>query len=363
MIHRNVNLHAHNTLRLASTANAYSKISNLKELSTAIAFSHAEQLPIIPLGEGSNVILQRAINAYILDIQLRGIKKIKENDSHIWIEVGAGENWHQWVMHSIAERWFGLENLALIPGRVGAAPIQNIGAYGCEVSSFIDSVKLVNVNQESTDKLSLSTLSTKQCQFAYRDSIFKQSLNAQTIITSVVFKLNKTFIPQLSYPALKQQIELKRLATINAIDVADTVIAIRSEKLPDPKTLANAGSFFKNIAINQQQLDSFILKHPSAPYFQYNHSNSPDNIGYKIPAAWLIEQCGFKGAKSGHLGMHKQQALVLINYSDSETSSIDTASSNPAPNATDVINFSEKIIAAVKQRFGFTLQREPQIIP
>jgi UDP-N-acetylmuramate dehydrogenase len=353
MIKRNVNLQDHNTLRLSSTAKAYSKIDNLEALHQAITFSYTESLTTIPLGEGSNVILQKTIAAHVLDIQLDGIEKIKETEHQVWIEVGAGVNWHKWVMQSIEAQWYGLENLALIPGRVGAAPIQNIGAYGCEVSSLIDSVKFVNLKADNTASLSISTLTAEQCLFAYRDSIFKQALASKTVITSVVFKLNKTFTPQLSYPALKQRIEQQKSSNIDALSVANAVIAIRSEKLPNPKQLPNAGSFFKNIAINQQQLDIFLKQYPNAPHFQYTNTAHADNIGYKIPAAWLIEQCGFKGKRSGSLGMHKDQALVLIHYGDDAT---------PEASAADVIRFSDTIIETVKERFGFTLQREPQTI-
>jgi len=353
MIKRNVNLQDHNTLRLSSSANAYSKINNLEALQQAIAFSYAEALPTIPLGEGSNVILQETIDAHVLDIRLLGVEKIKETDNHIWIEVGAGENWHEWVMQSIDAQWYGLENLALIPGRVGAAPIQNIGAYGCEVSSLIDSVNFINLEKISSENLAINTLTAEQCLFAYRDSIFKQTLASKTVITSVVLKLNKSFSPQLSYPALKLRIEQQNLNAIDALSVAKAVIAIRSEKLPDPKQLPNAGSFFKNIAINQQQLDTFLAQHPNAPYFQYSNKEFSDNVGYKIPAAWLIEQCGFKGKRSGNLGMHKDQALVLIHYGDSSASETVAA---------DVIAFADTIIATVKERFGFSLQREPQTI-
>ena len=362
MIKRHVNLQAHNTLRLASTASAYSKITSIENLLTAITLSHAEQLPIVPLGEGSNVILQNTINAHILDIQLGGIKKINEDSSHVLVEVGAGENWHQWVMHSISEQWFGLENLALIPGRVGAAPIQNIGAYGCEVASFIESVNFINLEYNNSTKLSVSTLSGEQCQFSYRDSIFKQSLMAKTVITSVIFKLNKTFKPQLSYPALQQRINRESLDTVDAKAVAQAVIAIRSEKLPDPKQLPNAGSFFKNIAINQQQLNDFLRQYPDAPHFEYQYTDNQDGLnktGYKIPAAWLIEKCGFKGQRTGNLGMHNQQALVLINYSESNQAD----SLQSRAQASDVISFAENIAKAVKARFGFTLHREPQTIP
>ncbi|HAW15066.1 MAG TPA: UDP-N-acetylenolpyruvoylglucosamine reductase [Cellvibrionales bacterium] len=357
MIERNVNLQACNTLGLASIANAYSRIYTLDELHNAIIFSHAENLTCTPLGEGSNVILQDTIDAHILDIRLAGINKIKETDSHVWIEVAAGENWHNWVMHSIDAQWFGLENLALIPGRVGAAPIQNIGAYGCEVSSLIDSVNFVNLDSDNRTALAFETLTTDQCQFAYRDSVFKQALATKTIITSVVFKLDKIFSPQLSYPALTDRLQLlieqADMNTVSAASVAEAVIAIRSERLPDPKKLANAGSFFKNIAIDQQQLNAFLEHYPDAPHFQYSHQALADNIGYKIPAAWLIEQCGFKGQRSGNLGMHKDQALVLIHYRDNTASDVGAA---------EVIRFTDTIIEAVKARFGFILQREPQTL-
>lgn len=358
MIERNVDLQSHNTLRLTSTANAYSRVDSLDGLSTAIAFSQQENIPLIPLGEGSNVILQPTVDAHIVDIQLRGIKKIKEDSEHVWVEVAAGENWHQWVMQSIEEQWYGLENLALIPGRVGAAPIQNIGAYGCEVATFIDCVNYIHLDKVIETNLSQSVLTAEQCQFSYRNSIFKQSLAGITVITSVVFKLDKVFSPQLSYPALKQKINMDKAATIEATTVASAVIDIRSEKLPNPDHLPNAGSFFKNVVVNQQQLDALLQDYPDAPYFSYEATqtiqSSEKASAYKIPAAWLIEQCGFKGERHGHLGMHEKQALVLINYSDQAQAKI---------NASDILKFSDHIASTVQHRFGFNLHREPQTLP
>lgn len=380
MIQRGFNLQQYNTLALHSTAEAYIKINDLDSLTAAIKYCAEQQLAILPLGEGSNIVLQEHLPLCVLDIAIPGIKAIKENASSIWVEVGAGENWHQWVMHSIAQGWYGIENLALIPGRVGAAPIQNIGAYGCEVESVIDSVNYINIDETiggtTGGSLNVLSLAAEQCQFHYRDSIFKQSLASKVVITSVVFKLSKEFTPQLDYPALNERLALL-LKTITAkkIDaalVAQAVITIRSEKLPNPAVLPNAGSFFKNIEVDQATLSLFLKDHPAAPYFPFltNMKGTAGTKYYKIPAAWLIDQCGFKGRQHGSFMVHKQQALVLVNIAGAnvvktnvvKTNAVETIAADKA-SATDLIDFADKIASAVKQRFGFTLIMEPQIIP
>lgn len=380
MIQRGFNLQQYNTLALHSTAEAYIKIIDLDSLTSAINYCAGQQLAILPLGEGSNIVLQEHLSLCVLDVAIPGITAIKENASSIWVEVGAGENWHQWVMHSIAHGWYGLENLALIPGRVGAAPIQNIGAYGCEVESAIDSVNYINIDEAISGttggSLNVLSLAAEQCQFHYRDSIFKQSLASKVVITSVVFKLSKRFKPQLDYPALNERLTLllktRTTKKIDAALVAEAIIAIRSEKLPNPAVLPNAGSFFKNVEVDQATLTQFLQDHPEAPYFPFltKMKGTAGNKYYKIPAAWLIDQCGFKGRQHGSFMVHKQQALVLVNVAGAhavgasavETSAIETNAADKA-RATDLIDFADKIASAVKQRFGFTLIMEPQLIP
>lgn len=362
-IQHKVNLQAHNTLRLRSIAQSYAAIDTLESLSYALQFAAAEQMAVLPIGEGSNIILPETLATLVLDIRLRGIQVIKQDQNHIWVDVAAGENWHQWVLHSIKQAWYGLENLALIPGRVGAAPIQNIGAYGCEVKSSIDSVSFLELDKindlDSLDiKQSIQTLAAADCQFAYRDSIFKQALANKTLITSVAFRLNKQFKPIIDYPVLANRLDQSsHKSELSAAKVANAVMAIRSEKLPDPKVLANAGSFFKNIEIDQTQFSQFISQNPDAPYYETlnNLKDTADNKRYKIPSAWLIERCGFKGKRSGNIGIHKHQALVIVNYANDEDKTPTTA--------TELIDFANQIISEVKDQFGFTLQIEPQVIP
>ena len=369
MINHHVSLRSKNTLGLTTTAEGYSKVNDLAELQQVLSNCRVAKLKPLPLGEGSNVVLQPQLPYCVLDIAISGIKKLRENDSTVWVEVGAGENWHQWVMQSIAENWFGIENLALIPGRVGAAPIQNIGAYGCEVNSVIDCVNYIEINSDHSAGLQLQSLDNPSCDFNYRDSIFKHALANKTVITSVVFKLQKQFIPKLEYPALKQQIvNTDGVAVDNKITaeaVAEAVISIRNAKLPNPKHLPNAGSFFKNIEVKQSQLDQFLELHPNAPYFAVPSSQSLNNSKeteaskhYRIPSAWLIDQCGLKGHRIGNIGLHKQQALVLVNYS-----STDQAEGAAAVTAAEVISFADYVADIVKTEFGFSLQIEPQLIP
>lgn len=361
LIQHNVNLQNHNTLRLSSIAQAYAKIDTFESLSHALQFAAAEKIALLPIGDGSNIILPATVETLVLDVQLRGIQVIKQDQNHIWVEVAAGESWHQWVLHSIQQDWYGLENLALIPGRVGAAPIQNIGAYGCEVKSSIDSVNFIALDKindlNSLDiKQSIQTLTAADCQFAYRESIFKQALANKTLITSVVFQLNKSFTPMIDYPSLANRLDQTGTESdLSAAEVANAVIAIRSEKLPDPKVLANAGSFFKNIEIDQTQFSEFISQNPDAPYYESlnNLKDTANNKRYKIPSAWLIERCGLKAKRSGDIGIHQHQALVIVNYAEDKTPTT----------SVELIDFASQIIATVKEQFGFTLQIEPQVIP
>lgn len=376
MIQRKVDLQHKNTLRLNAIAQAYCEITDLQSLTQALTHCREQNLKILPLGDGSNVILPPHIPFCVFDIKITGIKPLRETANAQWVEVGAGENWHQWVMHSIAQQWYGLENLALIPGRVGAAPIQNIGAYGCEVNSVVESVNYIaidddthsDINAESGQPLQIKTLNNAQCQFRYRDSIFKQALANKVIITSVVFKLAKRFKPLLTYPALADQLPPAQQHT--ALQVANAVIAIRSSKLPDPAQLPNVGSFFKNVELNARQLEQFLKQNPNAPHFKapasavsLNNSKDIESAAqYRIPAAWLIDQCGLKGYRSGDIGMHNQQALVLVHYLDDGSSEQNTNREN-STSSEQVIAFAARIADKVKQRFGFELQREPRLIP
>ncbi len=350
MIYRDVDMTNSSTLRLISTAAAKLTIHTISDIQDAINFCHEKNLPMMPLGDGSNVILSSTVNACILDMAMLGIDVINENSTNIWVRVGAGENWHEWVTHALSKNWFGLENLALIPGRVGAAPIQNIGAYGIEVASYIDSVEYVDLSRNHVTDLSVLQLKSDECQFSYRNSIFKQH-RSNRLITSVTFCLDKVFTPHTDYPSLRQRIVALDVPNPHAVDIFQAVINLREKKLPDPKLLPNAGSFFKNVQINPATLERLLEKYPSLPFYEVNDDQS---ACVKLPAAWLIEYCGFKGQQIGSLVMHANQALVLINKGLDEGFQNNTAEK--------VLAFADTIIRSVRQEFDLTLDIEPQFI-
>ncbi|TDR30521.1 UDP-N-acetylmuramate dehydrogenase [Hydromonas duriensis] len=266
------------------------------------------------LGGGSNLVLTRDITGTVLHLQQRGVTVVDENDTHIIVSVAAGEVWHDWVMQSVENGWMGLENLALIPGSVGASPVQNIGAYGVEVKDVLESVKAWDRQAQTW-----VVLKHDECQFTYRDSVFKQPWlevdghpQSRYIITEVRFKLLKDaslWQPKISYGDVAAKLkEMLAGEPITAVDVANAIIAIRRSKLPDPKTLGNAGSFFKNPVIDLKQLEQLKLQYPNIPnYPQTEHL-------VKVAAGWLIEQSGFKGLRDGAVGVYDKQALVLVHH-------------------------------------------------
>ena len=346
-IKKKFNLLNHNTFKLNSIASAWFKASSIEDIINAIDYSQKNNLTIVPIGDGSNILLGPSIKKLVLDINLKGIKLINQDSDTVLIEVGAGENWHKWVCIASNNSWYGLENLALIPGRVGAAPIQNIGAYGVEVSDFIESVQFIDLNKYKKDQTYISSIVNHECDFSYRNSIFK-SLKKSSIITSVTFRLKKKFEANLTYSNLAENI--KNNASISSQDIINTVTDIRKKKLPNPSLVPNVGSFFKNIEMNEEDFKKFITNIPNAPFFKQKKK-------YKIPSAWLIDQCGYKFRKYKTLSMHKDQALVMTNCSNKDES-------NPSNriDLNDVIFFSNEIKKSVDERFGLKLDVEPEII-
>ncbi|HFS67593.1 MAG TPA: UDP-N-acetylmuramate dehydrogenase, partial [Flavobacteriia bacterium] len=264
------------------------------------------------------------------------IKILKEENNEVYIEVQAGENWHEFVLWAIANNFGGIENLSLIPGNVGASPIQNIGAYGVEVKDVIHSVNVLDKNT-----LQLNNIPNKFCDFTYRNSVFKQDLKDKAIITSVIFKLtkNKHTIKD-TYGAIKKELENKGITKPTIRDVSDTIIKIRSEKLPNPKEIGNSGSFFKNPVVNKEIFAKIQQENPDMPFYQVGEK-------FKIPAGWLIEQSGFKGKRFGDAGVHKNQALVLVNYGN--------ATGN------EILNLANTIRESVKKRYNINLETEVNI--
>jgi UDP-N-acetylmuramate dehydrogenase len=292
----------------------------------------------IQVGGGSNILcIEEQLHATLIHNQLKGKKIIKETVEHVWVEIMAGEKWHDFVVYAIENNWGGVEDLSLIPGTVGAAPIQNIGAYGVEVSNCIAEVHAWNWNDKESIKFN-----KEECKFGYRTSIFKEKWKQKILITSVVFKLDKHHHFNTTYGAITQELDKMGITTLSIKAISDAVIAIRNSKLPNPEVLGNAGSFFKNPTIKLAHFKELQKIHTLIPSF------AVDAQHVKVPAGWLIEQCGWKGKKVGACGVHKDQALVLVNYGKAS--------------GRDLFNLSEAIIQDVQEKFNIELEREVQIL-
>ncbi|MEN9465283.1 MAG: hypothetical protein RL217_1464 [Pseudomonadota bacterium] len=328
MMQTQVDLRALNTLALPARAQFFATFSSVAELQMHLHFAKEENLPIKILGGGSNILLAGDVHALILKSVDQSLTLEKEDAHHAWLKVGAGKSWHDWVLQSI-HYGHGLENLALIPGTVGAAPVQNIGAYGVEVADFIAQVQGVRISTGKEE-----SIAGKECLFAYRDSIFKGALAGDFIITAVVFCLPKVFSPNLSYGPLQGGVQ------ITPDQLIAQVIAIRQSKLPDPKDWPNAGSFFKNPIISYEKLQELTQNFPHLPHYVHE-----DKV--KLAAGWLIEQAGFKGQWHGNVRMHDKQALVLT--------------SNGQASFAEVVALRDKVVAKVQEQFGVVLEAEPQI--
>jgi len=331
-IQNNVSLKKYNTFGIDVKAKRFVTINNTSELIKVLQ----QEKNIFILSGGSNMLLTKDIDTLVVKLDLKGIKIIKEDDNAVFVEVQAGENWHNFVLWSIENNFGGIENLSLIPGNVGASPIQNIGAYGVEVKDVIDSVKVLDKNT-----LEFKVLKNKFCNFDYRNSVFKQKLKDQVVITSVIFKLTKDkHIIKDSYGAIQNELKHKNVENPTIKDISDAIIKIRTEKLPNPAEIGNSGSFFKNPIVNKDVFNAILKQHPNMPFYTVGDA-------YKIPAGWLIEQCGFKGKRIGDAGVHKNQALVLVNYG----------------NATgeEILNLANTIRESVKKQFNINLATEVNI--
>ena len=300
IIEENKSLKALNTFGIAVTARYFVTVQSVAQLETVLC--NHPSMPLLILGGGSNILFTQDFDGLLIHNKIMGIEKIDEDEHHVFLKVAAGENWHQLVLYCIEHHYAGIENLSLIPGTVGAAPIQNIGAYGVELKDTLHTVAFLEKNNNEYHH---RVLSNPECEFGYRDSIFKHALKNKIIITHVTFRLNKKPVFHVEYGAIKEKIKSKPLSIKT---ISDAVIQIRQEKLPDPAVIGNAGSFFKNPIIAESLFLSLQKNNPKMPYFK------EANATIKIPAGWLIEQCGFKGKRFGDVGVHEHQALVLVNY-------------------------------------------------
>ncbi|HET8803259.1 MAG TPA: UDP-N-acetylmuramate dehydrogenase [Aequorivita sp.] len=292
----------YNTFGIDCNARYFVSVETIAELKQAL--SEKTSQPLFILGGGSNMLLTGNLDAYVLHINLKGIEILKESETDVFVKAMAGENWHEFVQYCIDKNFGGLENLSLIPGNVGSAPIQNIGAYGVELKDTFESCNTLEI-----ETLNEKEFTKKECAFEYRNSIFKNEAKGQYIITSVTFKLTKKpHKTSISYGDIQKNLAEKSIEIPTIKDISEAIIAIRQSKLPDPKVLGNSGSFFKNPVIDSETFQNFRRNFPEAPFYEVSPTE------FKIPAGWLIEKAGFKGQRFGDAGVHKNQALVLVNY-------------------------------------------------
>lgn len=298
-ITKDVSLLPYNTLGVAASCDSLAELSDAQQLTELLSVIRANQWPHLTIGSGSNILFTQHVNGLVIHNAIKGITLLKEGPAYVWLQIGAGEIWHDVVTYCVARGYGGIENLSSIPGTAGAAPIQNIGAYGAEFENIFASLKAMHVSTGQT-----RTFDCPACEFAYRNSFFKQHPN-QFIITEITLRLDKQPRFNLSYQGLLEHIDEQ---PINLATISQAVTQLRQHKLPDPSRLHNAGSFFKNPMITEPHLHTLQQQHPNIPYYPVDDTHT------KIPAAWLIEQLGFKGQRCGQAGVYEQHALVLVNH-------------------------------------------------
>jgi UDP-N-acetylmuramate dehydrogenase len=336
LIQQNYNLKHIHTFQIPVHARFFTEFCSIQDLCEGLELSKSKNLPFLILGGGSNILFTKDYEGIILKNSLKGKEILYEDENEVLIKVYGGENWHDLVHFCVKNHWGGIENLALIPGTVGAAPIQNIGAYGVEIQEVLTSVDALHIHHYEIHHFLAS-----DCQFGYRDSIFKKKFKGQYVIISITLKLQKNPKPNYSYSDVYKYLQEHQL-TPNLQNIFEAVINIRKEKLPDPQIIGNAGSFFKNPFISAPHFDVLIKKYPNIPYYKISEEI------YKIPAAWLIEQCGWKGYREGDAGVHPKQALVLVNYSNAS--------------GQQIVNLAQKIMESVKKKFQIELEPEVNIL-
>lgn len=333
---KNQSLKAFNTFGIDAKAKEFTVINQVAELVDLVKRTAPEN--IFFLGGGSNILLTKDIEKHVVQLNLKGISIIENNTDFVIVKAMAGEIWHEFVLFTIANNFGGLENLSLIPGNVGTSPMQNIGAYGREIKDTFYSCEALNL-----ETLELETFYNEDCKFGYRESIFKNELKGKYVIISVQFKLTKeNHTLYIDYGAIKQELDKMNISNPTIQDVSKAVIQIRESKLPNPKEIGNSGSFFKNPVISKTQFETLLAKYPNLPYYVVSETE------IKIPAGWLIEQAGFKGARFGDAGVHKNQALVLVNYGNAT--------------GAEIVSLAHKIQNKVNEMFQINIIPEVNII-
>ena len=333
-IQSDFSLKNYNTFGIEAKAKQFVSVSSIAELKEILVQNN----PIFILGGGSNMLLTQDIQKLVLHVNLKGIEIVETNEDFAIVKAQAGENWHEFVLYCIEQNLGGIENLSLIPGNVGTTPIQNIGAYGVEIKDTMLSCEALNLKT-----LEIETFTNADCQFEYRESIFKKELKNQYIITSVSFKLStKNHKVSTTYGVIGTELQKNNIENPTLKDISNAVIAIRQSKLPDPKELGNSGSFFKNPIISKEAYEKAKALHPEMPHYVVSETE------VKVPAGWLIEQAGFKGKRFGDAGVHKNQALVLVNYG--------------AATGAEIVALSKNIQKTILEKFGIAIEAEVNII-
>lgn len=337
-IQENISLKALNTFGIDKKARFFAEANSKEDVIEALKQAKINNWPVYILGGGSNILLTQDIEALVIKIDIKGKEVVREDEDHVWVKVGAGETWHEFVLYAISRQWAGIENLSLIPGTVGASPMQNIGAYGVEIKEVFDSLEAVDRTTWET-----VTFDHRQCQFGYRESIFKNEAKDRYVITHVLYRLNKKPQFNTSYGAIAQTLADMGVDQdhLNIAAISKAVTQIRQSKLPDPKVAGNAGSFFKNPTVPTTVYGNLKSKYPEIPGY-------PQENGIKIPAAWLIEKAGWKGKTFGQIGVHKNQPLVLVNYGNGDGAAIKELALN--------------IQADIQEKFGIKLLPEVNFV-
>jgi UDP-N-acetylmuramate dehydrogenase len=335
IIHQNASLLPFNTFGIDAKADFIIEYNSVPELQEALQTEMVKSNRLLHVGSGSNLLFMHDFKGVVLHSLIKSIERIQEDADAVYLKVGSGVVWDDFVAYCVESAWGGVENLSLIPGEVGAAAVQNIGAYGVEVQYVI-----VEVNTVEIESVAVRTFSKEECHYGYRESIFKNELKDKYIVTSVVFRLDKQPVFKINYQQLEA--EVLKNGSIDLLSIRKTIIAIRESKLPQPKVYGNAGSFFMNPVISKQSFFGLQDRYPQIPHYFVSE------IEEKVPAGWLIEQCGWKGKQIGNAAVHDKQALVLVNRGGAT--------------GTEIIFLAEQIQASVKEKFGIELKPEVNYI-
>ena len=336
-LQENISLTLLNTFHIAAKARYYSLIKDEHTLQQLLKNPFLQNLPKLVLGGGSNILFVKDFEGWVIQMALEGIQQVAADSNHVLLRVGAGVPWHNLVLYCVEKGYAGIENLSLIPGTVGAAPIQNIGAYGVELRDVFESLEAIEISTGTIKKFT-----KEDCAFGYRDSIFKNSLQGQYIIMYVTLRLSKQPTFHTSYGALQEVLAAKGVKQVSIQAISEAVIHIRQQKLPDPRLIGNAGSFFKNPVVDQQVANRIKNEYPSLPIYP----QADDQV--KLSAAWLIEQCGWKGYRRGAVGVYPHQALILVNYGGAL--------------GQEIYELAQDIQQSIAQKFGIQLVPEVNVI-